>query len=178
MKQFPCGRRLVVGLSIVLGTVASVPTAAWAAAKSRTPIVQAKTIHLYQKVVTRKIVNGQGKTVSTHAAIRSGFKIAATYNEYTGNHKHHAAQTAGTGSMTCTYQNSVYALCTARVSLSGSSVVAQRVYVTFSAQPVSIAVNGGTGSYANVHGLMSLMSVGKSGNADLTIIVAPKVAHS
>jgi len=172
MKLSMHARRLFVTFVLVLGGTAALSGPASAATKA--PITQAKTIHLFQQVVSRKILNGHGRLVSAHSNLTSGFKLTATYHEYLGNHAHHGARATGSGSMTCVFTSTTNALCTAQVSVEGSSVLANRVPVDFSSQPVNIAVNGGTGAFNDVHGLLLATSVGRSGSADVTVIVAPR----
>ena len=133
-----------------------------------------KTLHLFQQVVTRQVVNGRGHALSAHTKLASGDRLMATYREFNGNHRRHGRQSVGSGAMTCSFTSRTHALCTATISVSGSSVLANRVPVDFLSQPVDIAVNGGTGSFAGMRGLISSLGVGTKGSADLTIVVAPR----
>jgi hypothetical protein len=135
-------------------------------------------LQLFQKVVTNRIVNGRGHTLSGHPKLKRGDHVTSTYREFVGTNLHHAAKPTGSGRMTCSFLSRTNAVCTATTSVAGSTLVSKKVPVVFSGQSIEIGVTGGTGTFANVRGLINSTEVGTSGNDNLSIVVAPRPKHS
>ncbi len=166
---------------LTLAIAASIGTMSVAIATSQVPPASAatpRTLQLFQKVVTSRIVNERGHTLSGHPKLKSGDHVTSTYREFVGTNLHHSAKPTGSGSMTCSFSSRSNAVCTVKISVGGSVLLAKKVPVVFSGQAVEIGVTGGTGAFVNVRGLINSTEVGTSGSDNLIIVVARRPKNS
>ncbi len=131
-----------------------------------------KTLDLYQKVVSRKVTNNSGHRLPASSKPKAGERVATNYREYMGSRSKHASSSTGSGTLTCTYSSTSEATCSGQLVLGGSALLIKKVQVDFATKPTDIAVTGGTGSFANYHGLITVMPVVHSSNANLVVLVA------
>lgn len=140
------------------------------------PLRHAANLQYFQKATQVTWQSPSGKTLRANAKAAEGDVLKVTSEEYVGSHAKHSKNSTATGSLTCTYKSPTMAICTNEITIQGSSILSSKVAVAMGGPVMSIAVTGGTGTYAGAHGLVTATQVGHSHNADLVIVVLPKAA--
>jgi hypothetical protein len=133
-----------------------------------------KTFDLFEKLASTTATDKAGHHLAAKTVPKAGDVVRTRYRDYTGNHTQHAATPSGTTSLTCTFKTGSEATCNGTLALGSSTLLMHKVFVDFASRPTAIAVTGGTGSFSDYHGLVSVSPVGSSKNADVTVIVAHK----
>jgi hypothetical protein len=90
--------------------------------------------------------------------------------DYVGHAAHHAKRWTVSDHLSCTFTATAAATCDAEIAVGGSLLLGTDVPVQFSAGPIIIKLNGGTGVFKGAHGTVTVVSVGN--NANLTVKLA------
>ncbi|MGH9045294.1 MAG: hypothetical protein ACRDVP_10770 [Acidimicrobiales bacterium] len=173
---------LVLPAGLAAAAKAKTPTKGHSGSKTRhhlvvrpaphKPISRIVTLHYFSKDTKTKAWDPKGRTLAKGSSPQKGDKLSVLSNEYSGNHKHHSRKPVGSGTLKCTYANGTTASCTYTLSVAGSQVAGKASLVEMQSGLASFGVNGGSGSYQGVKGLISSTAVGAKG-ADLVVVLLP-----
>lgn len=103
----------------------------------------------------------------------AGDRLDETDLDFVGTAKHHVKHATASDHIACTFTGSSSALCNAQVAIGGSMLLANNFMFLFTQSPKTvIKINEGTGAYRHDHGLLTLVDVASSNNANLTLKIS------
>ena len=160
----PARRTLLSGCAastIVLGALA---LSSGAAGASASPTI----LHFFHKETTLTFYNASDQVVQGYPPV--GGYVREDDVDYVGNHSHHAKHWSATDHLYC---NVVSAPATADcftefANTDGSLIYADNLTVNL-ANAGSLAIDGGTGNYAESSGTYSSTTIGSSNNSDAVL---------
>jgi hypothetical protein len=161
----------VTHLAVRATTGAVLCTAVCAAAAS------AATLHLYQKIVSFKVVNAAGHRVNPAAKPVIGDRFDEIDLIYAGTAAHHPKRAVGSDHLGCVVVKLPKpGVCDLQIALGGSMLLSDEFVVSFaSVNPFTrIPIRDGTGKFAHAHGTIKAVPIGTSANANLTAAFSTK----
>ncbi len=129
-------------------------------------------LHFFQRQMTNAFYNAAGKPIDLNppqTVPEKGDRLDTTDLDYAGTGADHAARWTASDHLACVFTATAVATCDAEIAVGGSLLLATDVHVQFSAGPIVVALNGGTGSFAGAHGRVIATSIGSSDNSNLTV---------
>jgi hypothetical protein len=160
-------RGLIAGAGGALAALAIIAPAAGA---------QARTLHYFSLSGPTRFTNAAGHTIKLNPPMTlpsAGDRLDETDLDFVGTAKHHAKRATASDHIACTFTGSSSATCNAQVAIGGSMLLANNFTFLFTPSPKTvIKINEGTGAYRHDHGLLTLVDVAKSNNANLTLKIS------
>jgi hypothetical protein len=132
---------------------------------------KSQTLHFFQQSVTNEFFNAAGKTIQLNPPQTvpvKGDRLDGTDLDYVGTGAHHAKHWTASDHLSCTF-TATGAVCDAEIAVGGSLLLGTDVPVQFSAGPIVIKLNGGTGVFKGAHGTVTAVTIGNTNNGNLTI---------
>jgi hypothetical protein len=103
----------------------------------------------------------------------AGDRLDETDLDFVGTAKHHAKHSTASDHIACSFTGSSSATCNVQVAIGGSMLLANNFTFLFTPSPKTvIEINERTGVYRDDHGVLTMVDVAKSNNANLTLKIS------
>jgi hypothetical protein len=133
----------------------------------------AATIHLYGVQASGGLYTPDGRLVANPSAAPSlGSYVVGTDTDYDGSHAGHSSQAVGTDHLYCLITKApATGTCSAQFQLGSGMLISDHSTQDLSSnQAMTFPITGGTGSYAGVHGTVTVTPVPGTSNSDFTVV--------
>ena len=158
MSRIRCAAVSIAACATMMAAVASA-----AAAKTI-------SLHFFSKQVYSRISDANGHPLPPNSGLAVGDRISNAFNDYAGNHKHHAKQATASNHVACIVTSSSTFLCDDTIAIGGSMILTDDFVINFlSKGPTTVKITGGTGTHWHARGtVIATTFLGQPG-VDLTI---------
>ncbi len=125
-------------------------------------------LRYFQKQTTLTFYNASGQVIQGYPPV--GGHVREDDVDYVGNHSHHAKHWTVTDHLYCNVVSGpATADCFTEFATGGSLIYADNLTVNLASPSGTLAIDGGTGSYANYSGTYSSTTIGNSNNSDVVL---------
>jgi hypothetical protein len=126
-----------------------------------------ETLHFFAKSESESLTNAFGQPVQVEAAHD---QYVDTDLDYVGTHSSHAKNWTASDHEFCSFTTVTSADCFGEFAIGGSMVFADN-FTLNSSSTGTVAITGATGQFAGDTGTISMKSIAKSQNSDVTIVL-------
>lgn len=154
----------------VVAAIAALATVAATGASAATP--KTVTMHFFSKLVYVRISDVNGRPLPANFRPVLGDRLSLAYDNYAGNHKHHAKRATASDHAVCILVSSSRAICDATLAIGGAMILVDDYVlgVPTNKGTLTLKISGGTGRYRGARGTVSTSTAGD--DLDLTIKVS------
>ena len=163
-RRHPIRRALSAGCAASTILLSALALSSGAAGASTSPTI----LHFFQKQTTLTFYNASGQVIEGYPPV--GGHVREDDVDYVGNHSHHAKHWSVTDHLYCSVVSApATADCFAEFATGGSLIYADNLTVNLASSSGTLAIDGGTGSYAGYSGTYSSTTIGSSNNSDVAL---------
>jgi hypothetical protein len=128
------------------------------------------SLHFFSKQVYSRIRDANGHPLPPTSGLDVGDRISNAFNDYAGNHTHHAKRATASNQVACIVTSGSTFLCDETIAIGGSMILADDFVINFPANgPTTFKITGGTGTYRHARGTVIARSFLGQPGSDLTI---------
>ena len=142
------------------------------AASASATMAKTVTMHFFSKQVYTRVSDASGHPLPPSATPAPGDRLSFAFNDYAGNHKHHAKRATASDHVVCTLTSASRALCDGMIALGGALILGDDFVLDFASNTATVVqITGGTAGFLHARGTVLVKPVGSS-TSDLTIKVS------
>jgi hypothetical protein len=163
-RRHPMREALLAGGAAAAILLSPLALGGGAAGASTPPAVQ----HFFQKEATLTFYNASGQVIQGYPPV--GGHVLENDVDYVGTHSHHAKNSTVTDHLYCNVVSGpATATCFAEFAIGDSLIYMDNLTVNLASGAGTLAVDGGTGTYAGYSGSVATSPIGNSNNSDIVL---------